>query len=117
MLRDRQKHSGNVSACTLCNSCQTVCPVKVNLGDQIYLWRQQLDEFGTANPQKKLMCRAMSVLYGNPGLYNFGTGIASWANLIPSPIMNSGLNPWAEGHDMFKFPKKPFHEMIKDLEK
>ena len=33
MLRDPQAHSGNVSACTLCNSCQTVCPVKVNLGD------------------------------------------------------------------------------------
>lgn len=31
--------------------------------------------------------------------------------------MNSGLNPWAEGHEMMKFPKKPFHTIIKDLEK
>ena len=31
--------------------------------------------------------------------------------------MNCGLNPWAEGHDMMKFPKKPFHEQIKDLER
>jgi L-lactate dehydrogenase complex protein LldF len=116
MLRDPQKHSGNVSACTLCNSCQTVCPAKVNLGDQIYLWRQQLSEFGTANPQKQLMCQGMSVLYGSPGLYNFATGLAHWANLIPSPVMNCGLNPWAEGHKMMEFPKKPFHEMIKDYE-
>ncbi len=29
--------------------------------------------------------------------------------------MNCGLNPWAEGHDMFKFPKKPFHERIEEL--
>jgi L-lactate dehydrogenase complex protein LldF len=50
-------------------------------------------------------------------LYNFGTGLAHWANLIPSPIMNCSLNPWAEGHDMMKFPKKPFHEMIKEIEK
>ena len=26
MLRDVKQHSGNVSACTLCNSCQCVCP-------------------------------------------------------------------------------------------
>ena len=29
MLRDKYQHSGNVSACTLCLSCQTVCPVKI----------------------------------------------------------------------------------------
>ena len=117
MLRDARKHSGNVSACTLCNSCQTVCPVKINLGDQIYLWRQQLDDFGTANKQKKWMCRAMSTLYESPGLYNFGTGIAHWANYVPSPLMNCGLNPWAEGHKMMEFPKKPFHKLIKEIEK
>ena len=63
------------------------------------------------------MCRAMSMLYGSSSLYNFGTGMAHWANLIPSPIINSSLNPWAEGHKMMQFPKKPFHEMIKELEK
>ena len=113
MLRDAQQHSGNVSACSLCNSCQTVCPVKVNLGDQIYQWRQQLDEFGTANPQKKLMCKGMSMVYGSQGFYNLGTALAHWANLIPSPLLNCGLNPWAEGHDMMQFPKETFHSMWK----
>ena len=115
MLRDPQKHSGNVSACTLCLSCQTVCPVKLNLGDQIYQWRQQLDDFGTANPQKKLMCKGMSMLYGSEGLYNLGTALAHWANIIPSPLINCGLNPWAEGHKMMQFPKKPFHKIFKEM--
>jgi L-lactate dehydrogenase complex protein LldF len=115
MLRSPQQHSGNVSACTLCLSCQTVCPVKINLGDQIYLWRQQLDDFGTANPQKKLMCRGMSMLYGSPGFYNIATSLAHWANFIPSPIINCSINPWAEGHKMMQFPKKPFHELFKEL--
>ena len=117
MLRSPQQHSGNVSACTLCLSCQTVCPVKVNLGDQVYLWRQQLADFGTANPQKKLMCRGMSLLYGSTALYNLGTSLAHWANALPSPLMNCGLNPWAEGHTMMEFPSKPFHEQIKEMEK
>ena len=64
------------------------------------------------------MCvgRGMSVLYGHPAIYNAATGMASLANLVPPFIMNSRLNPWAYGHDMMKFPKKPFHEMIKDIE-
>jgi L-lactate dehydrogenase complex protein LldF len=117
MLRDPQKHSGNVSACTLCNSCQTLCPAKINLGDQIYQWRQQLDDYGTANPQKKLMCKGMSTVYGNEAVYNLGTALAHWANIIPSPLMNCGLNPWAEGHKMMEFPKKPFHKLFKEIKK
>lgn len=113
MLRSPKLHSGNVSACTLCNSCQCVCPVKIDLGDQIYKWRQQLDDFGTANKQKKMMCKGMSMLFNHPALYNTATTLSPIANIMPSFIMNCGLNPWAEGHKMMKFPKKPFHKIIK----
>ena len=115
MLRNTQEHSGNVSACTLCLSCQTVCPVKIDLGDQIYKWRQQLDEFGTANPEKKLICNGMSLLYGSPTLYKMATAVSPLANLIPPFLVNTKLNPWAEGHEMMKFPKKPFHTIFKEL--
>ena len=117
MLRDPQAHSGNVSACTLCLSCQNTCPVKVNLGDQVYQWRQQLDEFGTANKQKKFICKGMDDIFTRPKVYNMATNSAHLANHIPSFIMECGLNPWAKGHKMMKFPKKPFHKLFKDLEK
>ena len=26
-------------------------------------------------------------------------------------LLNSGMNPWAYGHRMMKFPKKSFHEL------
>lgn len=116
MLRDPQAHSGNVSACTLCLSCQNTCPVKVNLGDQVYQWRQQLDEFGTANKQKKFICKGMDDIFTRPKVYNMATNSAHLANHIPSFIMECGLNPWAKGHKMMKFPKKPFHKLFKDLE-
>ena len=111
MLRNKEKHSGNVSACTLCLSCQTVCPVKVNLGDQIYQWRQQLDDFGTANPQKKMMCKGMGVLFGSSGIYNTAMKFAPLANWVPGALMQSGINPWAQsGHKMMTFPKNSFQE-------
>jgi len=117
MLRNPILHSGNVSACTLCLSCQTLCPVKIDLGDQIYKWRQQLDDFGTANSEKKLMCKGMEFVFNHETVYNTATGMASLANLIPPFVMNMKLNPWAEGHEMMKFPKKPFHELIKTIKK
>lgn len=112
MLRNKEKHSGNVSACTLCLSCQTVCPVKVNLGDQIYQWRQQLDDFGTANPQKKMMCKGMGVLFGSSGIYNTAMKFAPLANWVPGALMQSSINPWAQsGHKMMTFPKNSFQEL------
>ena len=55
------------------------------------------------------MCQGMSALFGNSGVYNAATAMAPMANLIPSPLMNLKLNPWADGHEMFKFPKETFH--------
>jgi len=111
MLRDVKKHSGNVSACTLCLSCQTVCPVKIDLGDQVYKWRQQLDEFGTANKDKKRMCKGMKVLFGSSGIYNTAMKFAPMANWVPSFLMESAVNPWAYGHKMMKFPRYSFQEL------
>lgn len=117
MLRDPKEYSGNVSACTLCLSCQNVCPAKVNLGDQIYKWRQQLDSYGTANKEKKMICKAMKMVLDSPSVYNAATSSLSIVNHLPEGLVNCGLNPWAYGHKTMKFPKKPFHKLIDGLEK
>lgn len=116
MLRDPKKYAGNVSACSLCMSCQTTCPVKVDLCDQIYRWRQRLDSLGVANRQKKLISKGMTMVLSRPGLYDIASEKAHWANILPSSLINCGLNPWAYGHDMMKFPKKPFHKLFPDLD-
>ena len=86
--------------------------MKINLGDQIYQWRQQLDEFGTANPQKKMMCKGMNVLFGSSGMYNTAMKFAPMANWVTGFLMNCSLNPWAEcGHEMMKFPRNSFQEL------
>ena len=48
MARDAKQFSDNVSACSLCCSCENVCPAKVNLSEQIYAWRQSLKDIGRA---------------------------------------------------------------------
>mgnify|MGYP002711039499 CR=1 FL=1 len=63
MLKNPQKYSDNVSACTLCLSCDNVCPSKVGPGSQIYVWRQSLEKLGKADPVKKAMSNGMKYLF------------------------------------------------------
>lgn len=114
MLRDAKRHSGNVSACSLCCSCDNVCPVKVDLSTQIYRWRQQLDSLGCADPMKKAMSKGMSVLFGHPSLYENALKMTPVINALPSALVECGLNPWAAGHKMMRFPKKSFHQLWKE---
>ena len=114
MLRDPRKYSDNVSACSLCCSCDNVCPVQVDLSSQIYRWRQQLEQFGRANKMKKMMSGGMSYMFNHPKVYTGALRISPAANWVPAPLMNLRLNPWAYGHKMMKFPKKSFHQLWKE---
>ena len=114
MLRDKDMYYDNVSACSLCCSCDNVCPVKVDLSSQVYRWRQQLDSMGHADPMKKTMSKGMSFLFNHPAVYTATLRLAPMANCVPAPLMNVKLNPWAYGHTMMKFPKKSFHQLWKE---
>ena len=45
MLRSPERYAGNVSGCSLCYSCSNVCPARIDLGEQIYAWRQEMGDF------------------------------------------------------------------------
>ena len=114
MLRAPLQYSDNVSACSLCCSCDNVCPVQVDLSTQVYRWRQQLDSLGKADPMKKTMSRGMSFLFDRPAVYKAALWMSPAVNWLPAVLLNNGLNPWAYGHKMMKFPKKSFHQLWKE---
>ena len=74
MLRSPKLHHGNVSACSLCYSCSDVCPAMIDLGEQIYAWRQELAPMHLADPVKKLTVKGMDFIMG--GRRRFYGGIA-----------------------------------------
>lgn len=117
MLKDPQKHSGNVSACSLCLSCDHVCPTKVEPGSQIYNWRQELEAFGTENKEKKLMANGMRTVFENYALYDTLLKSSSIVNYVPRKLFDIKLNAWGIGHEMMEFPKKPFHQIYKQAMK
>ncbi|MGM9713194.1 MAG: lactate utilization protein B [Prevotella sp.] len=113
MLRDRDKHYHNCSACSLCCSCDNVCPVKVDLSSQIYRWRQDLDTMHHADKMKKTMSAGMQYVFERPVLYTTALRMAPWANHLPSFITSVKANAWAKGHSMPEFARMSFHEMWK----
>lgn len=118
MLADAKQYSDNVSACSLCLSCDYVCPAHVNPGSQIYLWRQQLDALGKADPMKKSMSRGMTFLFSHPHVYTGTLRFAPLANLVPQSLTNiRALNPWSVAHDKPIFAKKSFHQIWKEINK
>ena len=113
MLTDPQKHSGNVSACSLCLSCSFVCPVMVDLGEQIYIWRQKLDGFGTADPKKKVMSNGIKYLMDRPGLFHSALKMAPMVNSMPRFMTYNGLNDWGKERELPKFAKQSFESWWK----
>ena len=115
MLHDARKHAGNVSACSLCLSCDNVCPAEVAPGSQIYVWRQMLDSIGKADPMKEVMSMGMKVLFDSPMLYQAALKFAPFINRVPEQLTKIGsLNPWGIGHAMPEFAKKSFHQLWKE---
>ena len=90
-----------------------MCPVKVNLSEQIYRWRQNLDSLGKADPMKKAMSAGMEYLFGHPGLYSMSLRFAPLANHLPRLLMYNKLNGWGIGHEMPEFPRESFQTMWK----
>lgn len=113
MLHGKEENYHNLSACSLCMSCDNVCPVKVDLSHQIYKWRQGLDDMGHADPMKKMMSKGMKVMFDNPGLFTTALGFAPLANWMPSFLTNIKLNAWCKHHTMPVFAPKSFHKIWK----
>ena len=113
MIHDPKKYSGNVSACSLCLSCDCVCPAKVEPGSQIYRWRQSLEKYGTENKEKKVMAEGMKAIYENYHVYDALLRNSPIANHIPESLADIKLNPWSIGHTMPHFANKSFHAIFK----
>ena len=118
MLRSPKLYHGNVSACSLCYSCSDVCPAHIDLGEQIYMWRQQLDGMHLADPVKKLSVRGMDFIMGGRRRFYGGIALARAAEKLPRFVLENGLNPWsAPGRAMPPFAPKTFNGWWKKTKK
>lgn len=109
MLKAPLHYYDNVSACSLCHSCSNVCPAKVDLAEQIYLWRQKLGQLGKADEKKKIMSGGMAAMMNRPWAFNTAMHMAPWGMQL---LKAAGLT-WGGDRNMPDFAKESFNDMWK----
>jgi len=107
---DMKKHADLPFASTLCGSCSNVCPVKINIHEQLYKWRQVIVKEGYVTNKKSLGMKIMSWTLSSPGTYKT-TGETGRFVLKHLPfVLNNKFNPWYKHRNMPEAPKESFDE-------
>jgi len=104
-------------ASTLCGSCSNVCPVKINIDQQLWLWRQEITKEGFAPKGKELGMKGMAILFAHPRIFQFAGRIGRWVLKNLPFLANNKLNPWYWQREMPEAPKESFQEWYKKRDK
>lgn len=108
---DLKKYSDLPFASTLCGSCSDVCPVKINIHEQLYMWRQMIAEEGHLPPAKRRSMKLASWVLAKPGRYQFfGKMARRTLRLLPKGLLQNRLNTWGQDRDLPAAPKQSFQE-------
>lgn len=107
---DMRKNADLPFASTLCGSCSNVCPVKIDIHDQLYKWRQVLVKEGYVPKTKAIGINVMSKVLSAPRFYQL-SGKVGRAVMRSMPFMvNNAFNPWYKQRDMPEPPKESFRD-------
>lgn len=104
-------------ASTLCGSCTNVCPVKINIHEQLWKWRQEIVKQGYVDTSKKISMKGMAFLFSHPLLYRFTGKMARWIMCTFPFMVNNKLNVWYKQREMPKAPKESFTDWYKNNKK
>ena len=118
-LRDASNYSTLPYACSLCGSCSDVCPVKIDLHHELYVWRQKIVEKGLLPWPKRFAMKGAGLLFRSGFAFGLagkiGRKALSWTprflvyNLPRLPVINM-LCDWVHQRDLPAPPKQSFRE-------
>jgi L-lactate dehydrogenase complex protein LldF len=110
---DMKQYADLPFASTLCGSCSNVCPVKINIHEQLYKWRQVIVKEGYADPKKAIAMKAMAFTLSNPGVYRTAGKAGRWFMKHLPFTVNNNINAWYKQREMPEVPKESFGEWFK----
>jgi L-lactate dehydrogenase complex protein LldF len=101
-------------ASTLCGSCSNVCPVKINIHEQLWFWRQDLMKDGLAPLGKSLSMKGMAFVFSNPTIFKLAGYMGRLVMRFAPFVVNNSLNPWFKQREMPEAPKESFQSWYKN---
>lgn len=97
-------------ASTLCGSCSNVCPVKIDIHEQLWKWRQVIVEEGHADAAKKIAMKGAAFVLSKPALYRFSGKMGRWVMRNFPFMVNNKMNAWYKQREMPEAPEQSFRE-------
>ncbi|TWF39704.1 L-lactate dehydrogenase complex protein LldF [Chitinophaga polysaccharea] len=104
-------------ASTLCGSCSNVCPVKIDIHQQLYKWRQVLVKEGYTSTAKTAGMKVMTGVLSAPGVYKAAGKMGRWVMRAFPGMVNNRMNPWYKQREMPVPPAQSFSEWYKKNKK
>ena len=99
-------------ACSLCGSCSDVCPVKIDLHQQLFISRRQLSVLGLVPKSKKIGLSIVGAVFRRPWLYRLAGRVARLAlRLSPRVLTYSRFNIWGRQRELPAPPPQTFREI------
>jgi len=112
--RDAAKHYSLPYACSLCGSCSDVCPVKINLHEQLLTWRHEIVGRKLLPLPKRILMKMLGMMYRRTWLYTLAGKMARFAvPKLPRFILYNRFNDWGKQREIPQFPKRSFRELYK----
>lgn len=110
---DMKEYADLPFASTLCGSCSNVCPVKIDIHNQLYKWRQVLTREGHSPASKTVAMKVMAGTLSKPSVYRFAGKMGRWFMRTMPWLVNNKLNPWYKQREMPAAPKESFRDWYK----
>jgi L-lactate dehydrogenase complex protein LldF len=106
-------------ACSLNGSCSTVCPVKIDIKDQIYKWRRVIAEDENMFPaSRKLAMAGADYLLSSPKLFHGTIELTKKAlTTLPDSLMYTSLNAYGKDRKMPPGSEESFSDWYKKRKK
>ena len=112
--KDLTKHSSLPFASTLCGSCSNVCPVKINIHEQLYKWRQIIVKDVKQPIVKKSILKIAGSVLAKPKVYDFaGKSARFMLKYAPRFMIYSKLNAWGKARELPEIKNENFDQWYK----
>ncbi len=117
-MKDAAKHASLPFACSLCGSCSEVCPVKVDLHDQLLAWRREIVEHGHGSKSESAAMGILSEVLRRPTWYRALGRLARFSlRILPTRLTNGLPIGWTKSRDLPQAPKQSFQQQWAEREK
>ncbi|MEN8187568.1 MAG: lactate utilization protein LutB domain-containing protein, partial [Bacteroidota bacterium] len=98
--------------------CTDVCPVKINIHEQLFFWRQDIGKNNVLPKSKERSMKIMAGILSDPFTYKlFGKMARISMKLLPAFVFENKLNTWAKNRKLPDPPKESFQEWYKKRNK